>query len=137
MKFVEYPKLFINEYYENKINRIDLNYESLILKIENKTKTEFPDALKETLTELRMNLIGKIKSVKETILKRYDDLVTESPAEFSQHSLENNTKQIKDKIFLDQYCLVLNIAESYPLFEFKLGVLLFSEFEDNLFVNLK
>ena len=126
MDFVDHPKLFIIEYYDSKRNQIDLNCEKAIEKA--KDQTEIKD-----LNELRTSLIEKVKSVKESVLHRYDAL----ESKFIEETLKNDTKQIKDEIFLDQYCMVLDAYERFPLFELKLGFLLFSEYEDHLLIALR
>ena len=127
MNFAENPKLFIIEYYNDKKNQIDLNCELLISESKDGT-------MHKSLNELRMNLIEKIESAKQKVLQRCE---TTLGPKCPEEMLQKNTKQIKDEIFLDQYCIVLDIYEVFPLFDLKVGLLLFSEFEDHLLKNLK
>ena len=118
LDFADQPKLFINEYYNHKKNEIDLNCENEILKSQDESEIR-------SLNELRMSLIEKIELVKQTVLQRCISL----ESKYTKDTMKNNTKQIKDETFLDQYCMVLYVSE-FRLFEFKLGFLLFSEYED-------
>ena len=51
--------------------------------------------------------------------------------------LREKTQKIKNEIFFDQYCLILNLYPVFPLFKLKCGLLLFSEFDDYLLEDLK
>ena len=122
MNFTDNPKLFIIEYYDDKRNQIDINCEKLILKVED-------DAEHEILNKQRIDLIEKIESVKQLVLKRYDTL----NSKYTKEMLANKTQEIKDEIFFDRYCLVMDFYdELIPLQEIRVGVLLFSEFDDHL-----
>ena len=118
MDFAEQPKLFIIEYFNEKKNQIDWNCENAILNIKD-------DLEIKNLHEMRQKMIDKIESVRKEVLERYEAFESKFPTEISRE----NTKKIKDEIFLDQYCLVLNVYQLFPLFEYKIGLLLFSEFQ--------
>ena len=120
MDFTDNPQLFIVEYFHNKKNQIDLKCEKAIL--ESKYETEI-----KSLNALRMTLVEKIESVQQNVLQRYYAL----ESKYTKDMLQNDNKQIKDEIFFDQYCLVLEFRRS-TLFEFKLGLLLFTEYEDHV-----
>ena len=126
MFFDEQPKVFINEYYNQKRNQIDLNCEKLI----SKTKDDLEI---QSLNELRMQLIDKIDSVKQIVSQRFDEL----ESKYTPQMLAENTQHIKDEIFLDKYCLVLEVYKVIPFYEFKLGILLFTEFDDQYLDDLK
>ena len=128
MNFFENPKLFIIDYYNDKRNQIDINCEQMILTIENKTKQVIQNEERQSLNGLRQNLIDKIDSAKEEVLKRYDTL----QSKYTEEMLKQNIKQIKDEIFADQYCMIIEVDKLYPLLDLKLGLLLFSEFEDEM-----
>ena len=97
MDIAEEPKLFINEYYNDKINQIDLKCEKEILKRKDEAEIRY-------LNELRFKLIEKIKSAKQTVKQRYNTLKTK----YTKDMLKNNTKNIMDEIFIDQYCVLFN-----------------------------
>ena len=126
MNFVEQPKLFINEYYNDKRNEIDLKCETLIS--ETKDEEEI-----QSLNGLRMELVEKLESAKQTVFQRYDSL----ESKYSQDMLQKNTQRIKNEVFLDHYCLILYKFNTIPLFELKCGLLVFSEFDDYLLEDLK
>ena len=126
MNFGENPKIFIIDYYDEKRRQVDLNCENLISQI--KDNTEIQD-----LNELRMSLIKKIESVERIVLERYNAM----HPNYVEEMLEIKNKQLKDEIFLDQYCLVLDVYQVYPLFELQIGLLLFTEFDDYLIQNLR
>ena len=111
MNFAENPKVFINEYYYDKRNKIDLNCEKLILYIEEITKNEVPQEMRQHLNKLRDDLIENIDSAKEKVLERYDTLFSN----YNEETPTINTDLIKDQIFLDQYCTVFNVYNQRPL----------------------
>ena len=133
MNFAENPKLFIMDYYYDKRNQIDLNCEKVLLEIEVGTKKEVSAYQRTELNDLRMDLINRIESAKETVLKRYDAL----ESQYAEEMLHKDPKLIKDEIFSDQYCTILDVNVMYILFDLKLGVLLFSEYDDHLVENLR
>ena len=98
MKFAENPKIFINEYFDDKRNTIDLNCEKLILDIEVRTKNAVPQEMRQNLNKLRDDLIENIDSAKEKVLERYDTLFSN----YNEETPTMNTDLIKDQIFLDQ-----------------------------------
>ena len=120
MEFTEFPKLYIDEYYWNKINQVDVNCENAILNTKDKEEIK-------SLNEIRLNLIDKIKSVRQKVMERFDTL----EPRYSKELLCSNTKNIKDEIFQDQYCIVLDIYQCMPLFEFKCGFLIFTQYDDD------
>ena len=115
------------------IKRILLKCEKLILDIEEKTNNEIPQEMRQNLNKLRDDLIEKIDSAKEKVLERYDTL----SSNYSAKKPKMDTNFIKDQIFFDQYCTVFNVYNQYPLFDLKLGLLLFSEYDDHLIGHLK
>ena len=119
IKFSEQPRLFILEYYDEKKNQIDLNCETECLKVKDEVEQEI-------LNELRFELLAKIDLVKQLVLERYDSLESKLTVEM----LQNSTQQVKDEIFVDCYCVVLEVYPQISIFELKIGVLLFSEFTD-------
>ena len=133
MKFAENPKIFINEYFDDKRNTIDLNCEKIILQNEEETKNEVPQEMHQNLNKLRDDLIEKIAAVKAKVIERYDSLFSN----YNEETPTMNTDLIKDQIFLDQYCTVFNVYKHYPLFDLKLGLLLFSEYDDHLIGHFK
>ena len=133
MIFADNPKRFINEYYYDKRNTIDLNCEILILDIQEKTNNDISKEMRQNLNKLRGDLIGKIDLAEEKVLDRYDSL----SSNYSAKKMKINTNFIKDQIFLDQYCTVFNVYNRHPLSDLKLGLLLFSEFHDDLIEHLK
>ena len=80
-----------------------------------------------------MDLIDKIELAKKTVLERYDFL----HSKYTQEMFQINTQLIKDQIFSDQYCTVFDVYKKYPLFNLKLDLLLFSEYDDHLIDGLK
>ena len=127
MSFIEQPKLFIVRYYDDKKNEIDLQCERLIS--ETKDKEEI-----QSLNELRVELVEKLESAKQTVFQRYDALESKCAEKMPW---KNSAKQIQDEVFLDQYCLVLDSYKVFRLFDLKLGLLLFSEFDDHVLEDLK
>ena len=124
--FYEQPEWFIDEYYNNCKNKIDLKCELLISMIKDETEIQ-------NLNQLRNELIEKIDSVKQTVNQRFDKL----KYIYTKQMFRDNTQQIKDEIFLDKYFILLDIYNIIPSFEFKLGVILFTEFEDQLLETFK
>ena len=122
MNFEDCPKHFINEYYREKINQIDLNCERAVL--ETKDEEEI-----KCLNNIRSDMIDKIKSVREDVYKRCDKLEMEYSSEFFLSKIN----EIKKQTFWDQYCFVFGVYKWFPLFEFKCGVVIFSQYEDDLF----
>ena len=120
LKFFEQPELYIVEYYEDKRNQIDINCETLIL--ETKDESEI-----QSLNELRQSMIEKLESVTKKVLERCKSLRSKLNSD--------NFEQIKNEIFSDQYCIILRVCMS--LFDFKLGILLFTEFDDHLLNGFK
>ena len=80
-----------------------------------------------------MSLIKKIESVERIVLERYNAM----HPNYAEEMLEIKNKQLKDEIFLDKYFILLDIYNIIPSFEFKLGVILFTEFEDQLLETFK
>ena len=128
MNFSENPKLYIFQYFDDKINQIDFNCEKAILACE-------PGINHEILNNTRLNLINKIKSVREGVFERFD--FTEITCGMEMWT--KNEKEIKDNIFLDKYCYVLNIHEQKrPIMKkFRIGILIFSEIDDDLLKRLR
>ena len=67
MDFFKHPKVFISEYFNGKRNQIDLECETLIS--ETKDEEEI-----QSLNGLRMELVAKLESVKQTVFQRYETL---------------------------------------------------------------
>ena len=63
MNFIESPKLFIDQYYREKINEIDIHCETAI-------SVEKERGQKVALHLIREELIKKIRSVKQAVLDR-------------------------------------------------------------------
>ena len=126
MNFAECPKLYIHEYYEDKINQVDLKCEKAILETKNVDETEI-------LNKIRIDLVDKIRLAKQNVLERFDKI----SSQFTQEMCLSNIEKIKDEIFMDQYCLVFEAFERFPLFELKCGILVFSQFNDNLLNRFK
>ena len=126
MNFIDNPKLFINDYYNDKKNIIDFNCESLISKSEDQTEIV-------KLNELRMTFIDRLELIKQTVLQRYDSL----QSKYNTEMLREHTQQIKDEIFLDKYCYIISVNYQFPVFELQLGLLLISEFDNHLLDDLK
>ena len=147
MNFNENPKLFIIDYFENKINQIDLNCENAILKFKqedqcsmssedsdqhlNLTSEEFDH--QQIFNQVRLDLIETIRSARQEVLERFDKLEFMDGIELSD--------QIKDHIFCDKYCYILERDENFlipSMFDAKeIGVLIFSEYNDDLLDNLR
>ena len=120
-------KLFINDYYENKINEIDLNCENAIL------ETQQED-LHQILNQVRLNLVDHIKSAREEVLKRFNKLGLNDGIAL--------TNEIKNEIFSDKYCYILDFEKRKYLIpkmvdSKEIGVLIFSEYNDELLDNLR
>ena len=128
MNFTDNPRLYINDYYEDKINQIDLNCEHAILENGEDSEKENTD-----LNIIRMNSIEKLKSVKQNVLLRFDIFESNNNIKIN----EANSIKIRDDVFLDQYCFVLDIYQWFSMFEFKTGVLLFSQYEDSVLQDLR
>ena len=126
INFVHRPKDFIIKYFDEKTIQIDLNWMNEIHKTES-------DAEHQRLNSLRQELYAKIDSAKKSILERFDAL----ESKLIRCNLQDDIQQTKDEIFLDKYCLVLGVYKTIPIFELKLGVLLFSEFDDPLLEKLE
>ena len=126
MNFFENPKLYIIGYYDFKKNKIDIKCEKQILSVKDELE-------KKNLNELRQSLVEQVDLAKETVLARFESW----ESKFTKEMLQNKTKQVKDEIFLDQYCSLLRIHERVGLFEHRFGLLLFSEFDDGLLRNFK
>ena len=122
------PRLYINEYYNEKKNIIDYNCEYAILNCKGDENEQ------KKLHDMRMNMINRIDSVKLSVLNRHNLLKSKYTDEML---FQNNIKEIRDEIFSDQYCIVLDIYGSIPFFEFKIGVLLFSQYDDDLLQDLR
>ena len=125
MNFAENPILFIDEYYANKKNKIDLDCEHLILKCKNEKRIQ-------KLNDVRMSLIEELDSAKQTVLERYDTL----GSKYTEEMLRENAQQIKDEVFSDHYCFIIDLDDVYPLLELKFCLLLFTEFDDHLLEDL-
>ena len=121
MNFVECPVLYIDEYFGDKVNKVDILSEKAILE-ENDVEG------KECLNKIRLDLIEKIKSVKQSVKDR---LVLLESQYTPEKWLEDGNK-IKDEVFLDQYCFVFDFYERFPIFEIQCGVVVFSQFDDEL-----
>ena len=126
MIFFENPKLYIHEYYNDKKNQVDLKCEYTILETNNVTEIS-------SFNVFRKQMIENIELIKLKILQRYDAL----QSKYNDERIRNNTQAIKDEIFLDQYCIFLDIYQLIPLFELKIGLILFSEFDFNSVDSLK
>ena len=124
VEFFDCPKLYIDEYYREKINQVDLKCEQAIL-------DETGQEEKICLNLIREKLINKIRSVKQAVMERLELLESKNTLE----KCGKYVKGFKDDVFNDQYCLVFDAYELYPIFEFKCGVLIFSQYNDDLIKN--
>ena len=122
------PILIVNDYYNSKINEIDLNCENIIithqkeLNQNNENKREIKD-----LNELRNEIIAKIKSVEKEVFDNY----TKNEEELLQlFKMEADQEAFKKKLFGDKFCYILREENIPNLFEYKLGLFLFSELSD-------
>ena len=118
MNFAEEPKLYINEYYNEKKNQIDFSCEKEISESNDETEIQ-------SLNELRMDMIEKIDSAKQTVLQRYETI----ESKYTKEMLRKDTKNIKDETFLDQYCFIFS-SYYIPLLQYRLGLLIFCEYDD-------
>ena len=123
MNFVDCPILYIDEYYRDKANEVDILCENAILEEKNVEG-------KKSLNKIRLVMIEKIKSVKQAVKER---LVLLESQYTPEKWLEKGNK-IKDEVFLDQYCFVFDVYERFPIFEFKCGILVLSQYDDDLIV---
>ena len=121
MDFAQSPKLFINEYYNDKKNQIDFNCENAILNSKEETDKEF-------LNIMRLNFIEKIESVKQMVFGRLDA----AESKYTKDMFQKNAKEIKDEVFIDLYCQVLDAYHWFPINELKIGFILFTEFDDQI-----
>ena len=113
--FIECPVVYINEYYEEKMRQIDISCEKAIL---------LDDKEKDDLNTLRFELQDQIKIAKNKVFDRYHLL----QSKFSQPQSKIN--ELKDEIFMDNYCIVFNAVKETSIFEFKCGILIFSQYDD-------
>ena len=147
MDFAECPRLYINDYFERKVNEVDIICEKAVLETENFDDEDSSDSEqgsldkihKETiydttiaeekvnLNSLRIDLINKLRSVKQNVLERFDLL----ESKFTPELCKSDIEKIQDEIFMDQYCFVLEVYEWFPLFELKCGLILFSQYNDD------
>ena len=126
MNFEDCPNHFISEYYREKINQIDLNCERAILQTNDEEE-------QRCLHNIRSDMVNKIKSAKEDVCKRCDQL----EMEYSTEVFLSKINEIKDQIFLDQYCFLFEVKDLFPLFEFKCGAVIFSQYDDDLLKKYK
>ena len=81
-----------------------------------------------------MNSIDRIKSVKQEVF----DLIE---LKYGKSMREKDEQEIKDDIFMDNYCFLMDIYEDrlkIPMItELKIGILIFSEYDQNLLENIK
>ena len=115
MDFLKCPVVYIDEYYREKKCEIDLKCEKAILLSED-------DKEKADLNILRIELLDHIENANKKVFDRYHLL--------DQKISESNSERIKDEIFQDNYCIIFDIFECCRLFEFKFGVLIFSQYDD-------
>ena len=115
MNLFECPVVYIEEYYREKKCEIDLKCEKAILLSED-------DKEKADLNILRLELLDHIENAKKKVFDRYYLL--------DQEISESNSEKIKDEIFQDNYCILSDVYECCRLFEFKFGVLIFSQYDD-------
>ena len=126
MNFAEDPILFIDDYYFKKTNKIDLDCENLILKCKNEKYIQ-------SLNEVRVALAEKLDTAKQMVFQRYES----SKSKYTEEMLRESIQQIKDELFLDQYCFRLDVNDVIPLFQLKFGILLFSQFDAHLLEDLQ
>ena len=126
MNFAESPVVYIVEYYRDKIFQIDLKCEKEIFLSEDDTD-------KSDLKILRMDIIKHIENARKEVLARYYLLESKFYQDMSQSKID----ELRDDIFQDKYCLILDVFEYYGLFEFKFGVLIFTQYDDFKLSDLK
>ena len=130
MTFNHAPRLLIADYFQDKISQIDLICERALLESEQKDKHK-------TLNQVRINLIDRINSAQSEVFERFDQIE-------SKHGVELlDFDEFKNEIFRDKYCYLLDIFEKKKFLipsmieSQKLGVLIFSEYQDELLDNLR
>ena len=158
MEFSECPRLYIDQYFEDKINQVDIICENAILYCKNAengicyiesvykqtcTKTDLDQndekvenqamVEEENLNNLRMDMISNIKAVKQEVLERFNQI----EYNFSPEMWQSDPNKIRDETFLDQYCYLFEVNDLFPLFELKCGLLIFSQYDDDILKNLK
>ena len=126
MNFAESPVLYIIDYYQQKIDPIDLECEKAILSSKD-------DKEKSDLNVIRLDLINRLQNARKVVMDRYYLLESKFNQDMSQTMIE----EIKDEIFMDQYCVVLDVYKKMRSFDFKFGLLIFSQYEDTLLKTLK
>ena len=119
MNFAECPVVYIDEYYREKIGKIDLECEKAIL-------SSNDDKEKSDLNILRLDLINNIQNAKKEVLDRF--YLQES--KFNKGMSQTMIDKFQDEIFMDQYCNLLDVYKKLRLFQFKCGLLIFSQYED-------
>ena len=122
MDFLKCPVVYIDEYYREKKFEIDLKCEKAIL-------LSNDDKEKADLNILRLELLDHIENAKKKVFDRYYLL--------DQEISKSNSEKIKDEIFQDYYCIISDVLQCCPLFEFKFGVLIFSQYDDVKLKDLK
>ena len=126
MNFAECPVVYIDEYFKEKSGQIDLECEkAILLSNDNKEKSD--------LNVLRLDLIKQIENARKEVVDRYYKMESKFYQEISQTMI----KEKKDEIFKDQYCHIYDVYRKIGVFQFKFGVLIFSQYEDTLLGDLK
>ena len=131
MDLKETLRLFIDQYFEQKINHMNLNHEKAISESEN-------DRNHEILNKTLADLTKQIQSTKQDVLNRFDTI----KLKYGDGICKKNQKDIKDEIFVDKYCYVLDIFENRKfkipvITELRIGILIFSQYEDDFLEHLK
>ena len=125
--FFECPVPYIDNYYKEIIQHIDLKFQTSILNSKNEKEIKH-------LNSLRLDLIDHVKNAKIKVLDRFYEIESKFNQDMSKIMV---IKDIKDEIFMDQYCILLDGYEKFGMFDLKCGLLIFSQYEDTLLEDLK
>ena len=126
MNFADSPHFYISEYFREKIHLIDINCEKSILNMKDAKETE-------NLNNRRLELIKEINLIKKKVTERTDL----SMSQYSEEMLAKDSKKIQDQIFMDQYCFVFEPDfKLFPFIDLKCGILILSQYSDDLLEDL-
>ena len=84
------------------------------------------------MNELRDELIEALESAKKKVLNRFE-LYQEK---FLEIKSDEEMKKFQDEIFDSQYCSIFQIERFETVFDFKLGILFFTQFDDEILKNV-
>ena len=122
--------LFIKEYYDSKVESIDLKCETIILQLsQNENQTEYEKEEIERLNQIREELIDKIKSVELSVLNNYDANRDELDASFEKGVNQTFLK----KVFGDKFCFLYEQPKQIVFYQNNLDLVIFSEYTDDEF----